>query len=320
VANPQLTGLATFMKGVHRKMSQPWSPEIVVTLEDAKRLIEEQFPSLKPIQISEIGKGFDNTVYNVNEHYVFRFPRRDIAVTLLNIENKLLPLLVNVLSIPIPEPLFFGKPSEHYKWIFTGYRHVLGKTPGIMTDEIRNLSAEPLAHFFKMLHQFPVKKAKEFGVPYDKLERTNIAKRKSRLMDNLEKAINLQLVEEDHLVVNWLKTLKDVTLDSTLTLVHGDCHILNILVDVTGVISGVIDWGDIHLGHPAIDLSIAYSFLPPSGRNKFFQIYGEVPKETLVSAQFFAVYVSIFLLLYGHDLKDVRLVKCAKESLRISLS
>lgn len=301
-------------------MSQPWSPEIAITLLEARGIIEAQFPQLIPVSIAELGKGFDNTVFIVNDVYVFRFPRREIAVQLLNIENQLLPLLVSRLNIAIPEPIFFGQATKDYKWPFTGYHHVKGESPGVLSNEIRNSSAAPLALFLKELHQFPIEQAEKIGVPYDRFERMNIRKRKEMLVSNITKAADLQLVEEDHAALEWLYTMKESQLDTPITLVHGDCHIRNILVNNEGVISGIIDWGDTHLGNPAIDLSIAYSFLPPSGREQFFQLYGEVSEELRMAAKFFAIYVAFILLLYGHDIKDGKLVASAKESINLALS
>jgi aminoglycoside phosphotransferase (APT) family kinase protein len=301
-------------------MSQPWSPEIEITSLEAKEIIESQFPQLIPVSIAELGKGFDNTVFIVNDHYVFRFPRKGIAVQLLNIENQLLPLLVRQLNIAIPEPIFFGQATKDYKWPFTGYHHVQGESPGVLTNEIRNLSATPLALFLKKLHQFPINQAEKMGVPHDRLERMNIKKRKAMLVDNIKKAADLQLVRENQAALDWLSTMKEEQPDSPITLVHGDCHIRNILVNKEGAIAGIIDWGDMHLGNPAIDLSIAYSFLPQSGREQFFQKYGEVSDELKMVAKFFAIYVSFILLLYGHDIKDEQLVASAKESIKLALN
>lgn len=300
-------------------VQQPWSPEIVMTIEGAKKIIEEQFPQLKPVQISELGEGFDNTVYMVNGVYVFRFPRKEIAVELLKIENKLLPLLVNDLNIKIPEPIFIGQPTEDYKWPFTGYHHVPGEAPGTLSEEVRNQSAKLLGLFFKKLHAFPIKQAEKLGVPHDRFERMNLVKRKEMLLEKIKKAEELQLMEEAHSALECLNSFIGVQVENTLTLVHGDCHIRNILVDEKGVISGIIDWGDTHIGNPAIDLSIAYSFLTQSGRELFFQEYGEVSPEIKEAARFFALYVSVVLLLYGFDLKDEKLVIGAKESIKLSL-
>jgi aminoglycoside phosphotransferase (APT) family kinase protein len=301
-------------------MSQPWSPEIEITSLEAKEIIESQFPQLIPVSIAELGKGFDNTVFIVNDHYVFRFPRKGLAVQLLNIENQLLPLLVRQLNIAIPEPIFFGQATKDYKWPFTGYHHVQGESPGVLRNEIRNLSATPLALFLKKLHQFPINQAEKMGVPHDRFERMNIKKRKAMLVDNIKKAVDLQLVRENQAALDWLSTMKEEQPDSPITLVHGDCHIRNILVNKEGAIAGIIDWGDMHLGNPAIDLSIAYSFLPQSGREQFFRKYGEVSDELKMVAKFFAIYVSFILLLYGHDIKDEQLVASAKESIKLALN
>jgi aminoglycoside phosphotransferase (APT) family kinase protein len=301
-------------------MSQPWSPEVALTIEEAKKQIEEQFPEMGLVKISEIGKGFDNTVFLVNDTYVFRFPRKEVAVQLQSIENQLLPLLVNEISMSIPEPIFFGKPTEWYKWPFTGYHLVEGKSLGSLPDEVRHLSAGKLALFLRELHQFPISQAELMGIPHDRFERMNIPKRKEILLENIKKANELHLIDDVSLALDWLNSLESIKLDSPLTLVHGDFHIRNILVDDQGVVSGVIDWGDTHLGHPAIDLSIAYSFLPSTSRNEFYQAYGEVSKETKMAARFFALYVSVVLLLYGHDIKDEVLVSSSRESIRLTLS
>lgn len=299
---------------------QTWSPEIEITLKDARDIIEAQFPQLIPVSITELGKGFDNTVFTVNDKYVFRFPRREIAVQLLIVENQLLPLLVNQLNIAIPEPIFFGQTTKEYKWPFTGYKHVQGRSPGILSNEVRNLSAATLALFLKKLHQFPISQAEKMGVPTDRFGRMNISKRREMLVGNIKKAADLQLTEEDQAALDWLSTMKETQTDTPITLVHGDFHIRNILVNKEGIISGIIDWGDTHLGNPAIDLSIAYSFLPQSGRDLFFKNYGKVSDEIKMLAKFFAIYVGFILLLYGHDMKDVQLVASAKESIKLALN
>ena len=41
-----------------------------------------------------------------------------------------------------------------------------------------------------------------------------------------------------------------------------------------------MDWGDICLGDPAVDLSIAYTFFPAALRERFFEFYGDVDTAT----------------------------------------
>ena len=49
--------------------------------------------------------------------------------------------------------------------------------------------------------------------------------------------------------------LAALPLDTSLVLVHGDFYSRHVLVDETGGMAGVIDFGDLHVGHPAVDLS-----------------------------------------------------------------
>ena len=168
-------------------MAEAWSPEEVMTEKQAALLIEEQFPELRPVQVELLGEGFDNTVFTVNEKYVFRFPRRVVAVELLQAERRLLPRLAPMLPIAIPEPLFIGSPSGAFPWLFLGYKKVYGQTPSSLTQGgTAKISGAPCP-ILQELHHFPVEQARLLGVPGDQFERLNLVRRKPKLRDNLEK-------------------------------------------------------------------------------------------------------------------------------------
>ena len=63
-------------------MNRPWSAVRTITDDTARSLIETQFPALAPVWIDLLGIGWDNTAYRVNGEWVFRFPRREVAVNL----------------------------------------------------------------------------------------------------------------------------------------------------------------------------------------------------------------------------------------------
>src|ERR1700676_2615249 len=135
-------------------MQRPWTAEIEVSAALAQVLIESQFAELAPIRIAPLGVGWDNTAYRVNGEYVFRFPRRQIAVELILTETRLLPLVAPRLSLPVPVPKFVGQPTERYPWPFSGYRMLAGRTACAagMDDRQRIAAAEPLARFLAALH------------------------------------------------------------------------------------------------------------------------------------------------------------------------
>src|SRR5262245_20040456 len=68
------------------RMQPIWRAEIAVQPALAKQLIEAQFPALRPVFARLVGEGWDNTAYLVNEAFIFRFPRRLVAVPLIKTE------------------------------------------------------------------------------------------------------------------------------------------------------------------------------------------------------------------------------------------
>lgn len=302
-------------------LTEPWKPEKAVSPSEAAQLIEKQFPELKPAKVQKLGEGFDNSVFKVNDRYVFRFPRREIAAELIETENRLLPVIAPMLPIPIPNLQFQGTADDSYPWPFSGYPMIDGTSPKQLTEEQRLMSTEPLAHFLRALHSFSVDEAKRLRIPFDNFGRIDLSVRKPRFAENIDKIWEYQLIDADlnQALRKYLHTLPESFKEDIQTLVHGDLHIRNILVDDKGKVSGVIDWGDTHIGHPALDLSIAYSFIPPKGRTRFFQIYGEVDETMQTMARFKAVYTAVLLLLYGHDLEDEDLVKESLTAIRLAM-
>jgi aminoglycoside phosphotransferase (APT) family kinase protein len=86
------------------------------------------------------------------------------------------------------------------------------------------------------------------------------------------------------------------------TICHGDFKSAHILF-YKQKISGVIDWGDTHVGHPSTDLAIAYSFIHPSEREKFMETYGVTDEAIWKLAKFRAFWHSLAILEYTFSKK-----------------
>lgn len=83
---------------------------------------------------------------------------------------------------------------------------------------------------------------------------------------------------------------------------------------------GIIDWGDMNVGHPACDLSVAYSFLPPRARQSFFAEYGEVDEETKRLARLVAIYIPMLIWLQAIDDQDATIAREAKATIKRALA
>jgi aminoglycoside phosphotransferase (APT) family kinase protein len=99
-------------------------------------------------------------------------------------------------------------------------------------------------------------------------------------------------------------------------LCHGDLYTRHLLVDSSGAPTGIIDWGDIHCGEPALDLAIADSFIPPAAADHFFSRYGPITRAQRRVARFRALHYALMLLIYGRDIGDNALVREGLTALR----
>lgn len=301
-------------------MGNMWAPEVVVEKELAIALINKQFPELSIQSIKEIGEGFDNTIYAVNDIYVFRFPRREIAGELMETEAVLLPKIQQLLPIKIPVPVFFGQKSQDYRWSFLGYSYLEGKMPHKLTQENRTKLIGPLAAFLKALHSISIKDLKGVPVPYDKLGRLDIGKRKAGMMEKLEALCLLDNSQVFEKARDYCQGIEHIEVPCEHVLVHGDLHLGNMLVNEGKELTAIIDWGDVHIGHRAVDLAIVYSLIPAEEREAFYAVYGKTDSVTLELARFKAVYTLVLLLAYALDKKELLLYEEAKTSLAIALS
>jgi len=297
-----------------------WDAEWEISEEQARTLIGRQFPQLSSKRAKRLGWGWDNTVFLIGDEYVFRFPRRTIAVGSIRIEGKLLPKLETYITIPYPKPLFYGDASDEYPAPFLGYAYVSGDFPIGLTEERRALSADTLAKFLRRLHEFPVQEAVKCGVQQDHRNLTDIAARKVKLESFLSKVAEHLSLEEFNVIEAYISRLQKDRVESVNVLLHGDLHFKNMLINEKGIISGIIDWGDLSVGHPACDLSVAYSFLPPSARDVFFETYGGADEEARMLARLIAVYIPMLILMQAVDDGNEAIVSEAKSNIMRALS
>jgi aminoglycoside phosphotransferase (APT) family kinase protein len=292
-------------------MNKPWLADISLTQDQAKVLIETQFPELKPADLKPFGEGWDNFAFLVNNTYLFRFPRREVAVPGLENETNLLPVIADKLPVIIPFPCFVGKPSETFPWLFAAYKLLPGDTACELnlSDDQRTKLAEPLGLFLKKLHSINIEDVLKHGAKYDEMGRLDLSLRIPKLKAMLEKinhtGININIEPLLHFVTN----LSSLRPPQTLHLVHGDLYIRHLILNKELKLTGIIDWGDIHLGDPALDISIAHSFLPKKAHPLFIKAYGFIDPITWELAKFKAIYSLCSLISYAQDVKDSNLLK-----------
>jgi aminoglycoside phosphotransferase (APT) family kinase protein len=81
----------------------------------------------------------------------------------------------------------------------------------------------------------------------------------------------------------------------------------------------VIDWGDVCLADPALDLSISFTFLPRESWPEFRAAYGEIDGETWERARFRALFYGAVLTHYGASAGDEPIRHAGELALRNAL-
>jgi aminoglycoside phosphotransferase (APT) family kinase protein len=299
-------------------MSQPWSPELVVSDDLARSLIEAQFPALAPARVERFGVGWDNAAFRVNGSYVFRFPQRQMAVACLESETRVMPAVAPRLPLPVPSPAFVGRPAGGYPWPFAGHALVPGRTAcaANLDEARRTAAAEPLAHFLAALHSFPAAEAARAGAGPDTLGRLDLSRRRPWARERLAELARRGLVEDVRPFAAVLDAAPPSYESRGDTLVHGDLYVRHLLVDEAGRLSGVIDWGDVHLGDPAADLMVAHTFLPPSAHAAFRRAYGPVAEATWALARLRGLWHSLAVIGYAAEVGDADLLREVRIGLR----
>ncbi len=102
-------------------------------------------------------------------------------------------------------------------------------------------------------------------------------------------------------------------------LCHGDLYARHLMVDDDRVLVGVIDWGDRHAGDRAMDLGIAWSFLPPVARPAFRAAYGPISDGAWSRARVRAFHYASHLVTYGLEVGDAAMEVAGREALRLGL-
>lgn len=277
-----------------------WSPDVSLDLEIARRLIQRGFPEFELTSLRLIGEGFDNQAYLANETIVFRIPHRQMGGELMRNECLVLAHLNRFeLPLAIPNPIYLAEPDGAFPYPFAGYALLEGATSDtvLWTEPTRAACAEALGRFLCVLHQIP---ADVPFAPSDTLRRADTQFRLQKIVGRMESAPPRfgPLAEELASTPSW---------NQPGVWVHGDLYARHLVVDSNQNLRGVIDWGDTHVGDPALDLAIAWMFLPPDSWDRFRNAYGGVDDNTWRRAQFRAMTHWVYIAEYAAAREDENL-------------
>jgi aminoglycoside phosphotransferase (APT) family kinase protein len=262
--------------------------EFDITSAFVTSLLLEQHPDLAHLKPQLVGEGWDNATFRLGDSLAVRLPRRAAVANLICHEQTWLPRLSARLPIPVPAPCRIGTPACGYPWRWSVVRWL----PGQPADQNEPAASQAVAFgiFLRSLHVSAPR-----DVPINPFRGGPLEQRAHSMEERIQRlALRTNLVTPE--IRHVWQTGLTAPIDVASTWLHGDLHPRNVLVE-QGIISGIIDWGDVTSGDCATDLaSIWMLFGDPQARKDVLAAYANVSDATLQRAKAWAVLFGVILL------------------------
>jgi aminoglycoside phosphotransferase (APT) family kinase protein len=241
--------------------------EVELTAELVRDLLRDQHPDLADRPVTFGARGWDNQLWRLGDDLAVRLPwQTRTADALLLKEHSWLPVLASPLPLPVPVPQRLGQPSARYPhpWIVTTW--VPGTPADLAPATCGTSAADALAAFLTALHQpAPVgaPEGRGRGGALAQVAR-GVAWQFKGMMERCAAVAATGLEptpDPDTVRAIWDEAVTATGWEGPPLWLHGDLHPANILT-ANGNFCGVVDFGDLCAGDPALDLAACWILLP----------------------------------------------------------
>ncbi len=268
---------------------------VVVSTAVVRSLLVQQRPDLAHLHLKAVSNGWDNAIFRLGTELAVRLPRRPEAVPLILHEQLYLPDVAERSPTPVPAPVHAGRPSPNFPWPWSIVRWIEG-TPAVDIDPAdRREAAEDLASFVASVN-IPA----PADAPINPFRGVPLRARSTTVLERL--ADGRRYPQAADLAAMWAMALDAPDWSGPPLWIHGDLHPANVLLSSDGSLAGVVDFGDIGAGDPAVDLAVAWLMFDDGGRQRFIAAFdGSVDGMTWVRARGWAVALSAAMLSNSDD-------------------
>ncbi|RYF49931.1 MAG: aminoglycoside phosphotransferase family protein [Comamonadaceae bacterium] len=257
-----------------------------------RALLRDQHPDLADLELRDVDGGWDTQQWRLGEELAVRLPRTERAPALLRVEQRWLPVLAGRPPLPTPAPVRIGQPSGLFEHTWTIARWVEGE-PADRAPVTRVDAAEVLAEFLGALH---------VPAPADAPANPTRGIPLAGLREGVE--VGFEVIADHPSAAGarevWEKAVAAPGWQGAPLWLHGDLHPANVVVR-DGMLTGVIDFGEMCAGDPATDLSAAWILLPAGAASRFFDAYGRADEATVTRARGWAVLRALGLIGIGRN-------------------
>jgi aminoglycoside phosphotransferase (APT) family kinase protein len=258
-------------------------------------LVRHQRPDLRDLALVRVANGWDNATFRLGDDLAVRLPRRAEAVPLILHEQRYLPDIARRSAVAVPVPVHVGLPTSDFPWPWSIVRWIPGAAAADVDPAERGPAAEGLADFLRSLH-LPA----ETGSPVNPFRGVRLTDRDSAVVERL--GDRERYPQAAALGAVWAQACAAKALDGPAMMLHGDLHPGNILLADDGSLAGVIDFGDVGAGDPAVDLAAGWLTFDAGARHRFMDAFGHaVDGYTCARARGWALVLATAMLSNSDD-------------------
>jgi aminoglycoside 2''-phosphotransferase len=256
----------------------------------AARYIEETIPQFRVSAISLEGEGDFSVAFTVNGDWIFRFAKNDEGSRSIECEARLFSMQGPRLALAVPHIEHLGRWGERALRL-AGHRKIQGveldrERLAALAPQEKERAIEDLARFLTELHSFSLDAAREAGVreceyPFCRTEEGitpgSAAEQYNDALARL-KQFPQQRPDMHDYCTRLVERLLQPENSFPPALVHGDLSADHILFEpASGLISGVIDFSDVVITDPMLDVMYLYASYGPDFLGRFVEHYS--PEE-----------------------------------------
>ncbi len=239
-----------------------------------RALVDRGFPEYADESLRATDdSGSSNALFRLGDDKLVRLPRQPGGGTSIDKEASWLPHVAAQVSVDVPAVVGVGEPDLDYpeRWAITTW--LAGTRPSaarsLPRDGGTGRLAEGLVEFLTELRAMEVPEgARENralswyrGLPLWNLD-TDFREAAAQSRD-----LGVGLDIDEALRV-WDRAVEaSRTVEPVHTWYHGDLLVENLLLDDSGDLAAVIDFGSLALGDPTVDLVVAWEALDDAGRH-----------------------------------------------------
>jgi len=290
-------------------VSRLHADELPVDRALVRRLVDRAFPEYADDDLVGMSdSGSSNLLFRLGDDKLVRLPRQPGGGASIAKEASWLPYVAARVSVDVPTVIGIGEPDLDYpeRWAITTWLH--GTRPSAQRSVARGNGTEGLAgdlvQFLTELRDMPVPDGATDdgslswyrGLPLwehdaDFRERATECRR-----------IGVDLDIDDALRVWDRAADASRAIPETEAWYHGDLVAENLLVEDSGGLAAVLDFGGLALGDPTVDLVIAWEALDAGGRQVLRQGL-DVDEASWTASRGWALFIAMMTFgYYGNSM------------------